>query len=96
MPVGVYSVCDEGLLSAYCEAVALHAQATKALLTEPLVIVRGTGGLSVSPWISIQSDQARLMASLGARLGLDPVARQSLNHMPDEAPKADKFSGFIN
>ncbi|WP_395444043.1 phage terminase small subunit P27 family [Caulobacter sp. UC70_42] len=88
MPAGVWTAADENLLTAYCEAVAMHAMASEALQTQPVVMVRGTGALAVSPWVAIQSDKARLMASLGARLGLDPLARQAINAPPEESPKS--------
>ncbi len=78
MPSGVYAAADESLMAAYCEAVALHRMATTEAIKLP-VTVGSTGQLTVSPWVKIQSDQARLIMSLGARLGLDPASRQSLN-----------------
>lgn len=89
MPLGVWTGADENLLAAYCEAAALHHEAADTLKTEPKVTIGSTGQAVVSPWVKIMADQARLMASLGARLGLDPLARQSINVAPeDDAPKS--------
>ncbi|MDO1559813.1 phage terminase small subunit P27 family [Brevundimonas sp. 2R-24] len=94
MPEGVYTVADEGLLAAYCEAVALHRRATAEVAAQGAVTTGSTGQLTVSPWVKIKSDQARLITAIGARLGLDPAARSSLQlQAPDETP--DEFGGLI-
>lgn len=86
MPRGVWTGADENLLAAYCEAAALHHEAADKLKTEPKVSIGSTGQAVVSPWVKIMADQARLMASLGARLGLDPMARQAINAPEDDKP----------
>jgi len=92
MPAGVWTTGDENLLAAYCEAAALHHEAADKLKTEPKVSVGSTGQAVVSPWVKIMADQARLMASLGARLGLDPLARQAINITPDDDRPASRFN----
>lgn len=94
MPIGVYAVADERLIAAYCEAAARHEEATTALMEVELVTTGSTGQLVASPWLKIQNDQARLLTTIGARLGLDPAARQSLS-TPKEN-QANEFDGLIN
>lgn len=94
MPPGVYTALDSNLLAAYCEAVSLHGQATAKLTKGPLEITGSTGQVKVTPWIGVQSEAARLIATLGAKLGLDPVSRQQINS--EEGQAADEFDGLIN
>lgn len=94
MPEQVYRATDSALLAAYCQAAALHRAACAALETAPEVVAGPGGAPYQNPWVSIQNRQARLMASLGSRLGLDPAARQRLQAAPgDNAPKS-KFAGL--
>lgn len=79
MPPGVFTSCDSNLLAAYCEAVAMHQIATTKLIKGSHETVGSTGQIKVTPWFSAQSDAARLIVQLGAKLGLDPVSRQQIN-----------------
>lgn len=81
MDAGVFAPPDEGLLASWCEARANHDTATTMLKNEPMVVLGSTGQLTVSPWIKIQSDMARLMISLAQQLGFNPAARAKL-HAP--------------
>ena len=92
MPAGVWTGADENLIAAYCEAAALHHEAADRLKTEPKVVVGSTGQAVVSPWVKIMADQARLMASLGARLGLDPLARQAINATTEDEKPSSRFN----
>lgn len=94
MPVGVYTTADESLLAAYVEAVADFHEATRAVLTQGRYIAGSTGQLVLSPAVKDKNEQSRLIMSLGARLGLDPTSRQSLN--TPEAAEQDEFAGLIN
>lgn len=95
MPTGVFASVDQGLLTAYCEAYATHQRATKALKTEPLMVTGSTGQMVVSPWVKLQADQARLMITLSARLGFDPISRAHLA-TPNDEVTSDEFDGLIN
>lgn len=77
MPADVYASTDAGVLSAFCVAAALHREAVLRLRVEQ-VVVPGDKMARVNPWMSILNEQALIMVRLGARLGLDPVARQNL------------------
>lgn len=93
MPQEVYTACDSALLAAYSEAVAAHQTATKLIADRDFEAI-GTGSTGqqvIHPAYKLQADQARLIATLGQRLGLDPIARQSINTAPasnDEDPFA--------
>lgn len=78
MPEGVYAATDEHLLSAYCEQVVIFQTASVTLSTEPAVVTGSQGQLVPSPWVKILNEASRLISTLGAQLGLNPAARQSL------------------
>jgi P27 family predicted phage terminase small subunit len=94
MPPAVYAAADQDLLAAYCIAADTLRQAVIALKTEPAVVEGANGAPYQNPWISIQSKQSQLLASLGARLGLDPAARESLSAPADDGPQS-KFGDLI-
>lgn len=89
MPSGVYTDADHALLAAYCLAVANWQDVTVALQTAPMLVAGSTGQVVVNPLFKHQEAQAKLMAQLGAQLGLNPAARQSLT--VDEPDEVDKF-----
>jgi P27 family predicted phage terminase small subunit len=93
MPPGTYAACDTYMLSAFATAWSVHKRAVEALQREPLVVKGSKGGQVRSPWLAIASDQARLMASLGARLYLDPVSRLGLR--PPAERLRSKFEGLL-
>lgn len=92
MVAGVYTTLDEALMVVYCEAVAEHHLATEMLKTEPRLVPGSTGQMVPTPWLKIRTEQARLIAQIGPRLGLDPVSRQALN--APEAPEDDGGFGI--
>lgn len=94
MPEAVYTTADSFLLGAYCEAVSMWMEATDYFAKGGDRIVKGSSGQDVvSPWVKIQADSARQILQIGARLGLDPAARQALNTPKESAP--DEFDGLI-
>lgn len=93
MPPGTYAATDTGSVAVYAAAWADHKRAVTALATESPIVAGSTGNLQPNPWFKIQNEAARIMMSMGDRLGLDPKARASLCP-PDEKPKS-KFSGLI-
>jgi P27 family predicted phage terminase small subunit len=95
MPPGVFTATDSYLLAAYCEVVATHQLATGKIAGGEIETVGSTGQAKLSPWFGVQSDAASKMASLGAKLGLDPVSRQQINaDNGDQAP--DEFGDLIH
>lgn len=95
MPPGVYALTDSYVLAAYCEAVATHQLATDRITKGPHETTGSTGQTKLSHWFSVQADAARLIISLGAKLGLDPVSRQQLNS-GNQAETDSEFDGLIN
>lgn len=93
MPPGTYAATDTGGVAIYAEAWADHKRAVEALVTEPALVPGSTGNLQPNPWFKIKNDAARIMMSMGDRLGLDPKARAGLS-VPQEEKKS-KFSGLI-
>lgn len=97
MPPGVYAKLDTFLLSAFAVAWMIHRKATMEISApefEWLEENTETGLSKPNPWITVQRNQAMLMATLGDRLGLDPKARQSLK-LPGQGKKRSKFEGLI-
>jgi P27 family predicted phage terminase small subunit len=83
MSPGIYTAADEHLLDSCCEQVALQLPVTALEVGSPVT----TGSMRqqvASPWVRIMSDCASKIATLGAQLGLNPAARQSL-----QAPSND-------
>lgn len=95
MPPGVYAATDSYTLAAYCEAVSNHQLATTKIAKGEHEVTGSTGQKKLSHWFAVQSDQARLMASLGARLGLDPVSRQQIN-VEGGSQVDDEFGDLLN
>jgi phage terminase small subunit len=95
MPHGVYSALDSFLLSAFATAWALHKRAVCEMAKPDFDHIQKTkrGAPTANAWIRIANDQARVLASLGDRLGLDPKSRAALK-LPD-APKLSKFEGLL-
>lgn len=96
MPDGVYTSADSFLLAAYCEAVARHDIATKAIMTGEATVEGSTGQVKVNPWFREQADAARLIVTLGAKLGLDPVSRQHIQSDKAGPDDDDEFGNLIN
>ncbi len=92
MPPGLYRKVDSFILASFATAWALHKKAVEELRATGQYVVEGARGLQPSPWVKILNEQAKLMASLGDRLGLDPKARAALA-MPAEKP-VSKFAGL--
>jgi len=81
MPPGVYTSCDQDLLTAYVIAVHVMNKALSAWKAEgePATVTGSTGQMVTHPLIKTLGEQGRLIATLGTRLGLDPVSRQAIH-----------------
>lgn len=95
MPPGVFAATDSYALAAYCEAASNHQLATAKIAGGEIETTGSTGQTKLSPWFAVQSDSARLMATLGAKLGLDPVSRQAINS-DHKDQGSDEFGNLIN
>jgi P27 family predicted phage terminase small subunit len=104
MPPAVYAATDAGTLAAYCLACDQLREATEHLLVEGIVIrpvlrvnEDGTwiyGAPKRNPWHGVSVSAMEKIASLGGKLGLDPIARENLGAKPAEPPKS-KFGGLV-
>lgn len=95
MPPGVYRRVDSFILSSFATAWALHKKAVEELAASGLYVVEDERGQKPSAWVRILNEQAKIMASLGDRLGLDPKARAALKTPEPEKPRS-KFDGLMN
>lgn len=95
MPPGVFTATDSFVLAAYCEAAGTHQLATAKIAGGDVEIVGSTGQAKLSHWFGVQSDAARLLATLGAKLGLDPVSRQQIN-ADNGSQGGDEFGDLIH
>jgi P27 family predicted phage terminase small subunit len=93
MPPSVYATADTFMLAAFAEAWSMHKRATLALQAQPLVLRFANGQEYQNPWLTILNGQARIMATIGSRLGLNPAARIGLNVSEQRAPS--KFEGLL-
>ena len=93
MPPSVYATADTFMLSAFAEAWSIHKRAALALQSEPLILRSATGQEYQNPWLAILNGQARIMATIGSRLGLNPAARMGLNVSEQRPPS--KFEGLL-
>lgn len=84
-PNALYKAPDEFSIAAFCEAVAGWREATRAISERGRYAVGSTGQMTVAPWVKDQAEQARLVMTFGARLGLDPVARANMMVPEEEA-----------
>lgn len=95
MPPGLYQSVDEGVLAAYCEAYASHQAMTAQLAKDGRFVAGSMGQTVVHPALKEQTNLARTMVTLSAKLGFDPVSRAAL-HTDEEAAEDDPFDGLIN
>jgi phage terminase small subunit len=80
MPPGVYSRLDTFALAIFATAWSIHKRAVQEAQRRPLDPV----------WARIMRQQARIMNTYSAKLGLDPISRSTL-HVPRPPSKFDRF-----
>ena len=80
MPEGVYTATDGSALASYCEAEARRREIVEAFQADPVLTVPGSSGQPVAnPLLAMERSYAELVSKLGGKLGLDPLARQTLS-----------------
>jgi P27 family predicted phage terminase small subunit len=79
---GHFQASDAPLLVAYCQSIAQHARAIKALAKEGDVTANG----KVNPWALIQEKAGRAIATYAARLRCSPQARSQYVKAADARP----------
>jgi P27 family predicted phage terminase small subunit len=94
LPPSVLTRPDSYLIAAYATAWAAHKQASAALRDQALVVKGSRGTETANPLLRIVNGQARLMASLGARLGLDPASRMAIR-VPDAEDPPSEFESLL-
>jgi P27 family predicted phage terminase small subunit len=93
MPDGVYLSTDVETLLAYCDAADTLRKAMWAIKIEGHVL-QTPYGPKRNPWTVIASQARQQIATLGTRLGLDPVARESIK-APEQQKPDGKFTGLV-
>jgi P27 family predicted phage terminase small subunit len=78
MPYGVLTTVDEAVFASFCETEATRQGLQAAMDKQPLMTTGSTGQLVVNPILKQINDQARLLVTLSAKLGFDPVSRRML------------------
>ena len=95
MPAGMYTKADKQLLIGYCETAAVLKDILKELQGAPLMVEGSTGQMRANPLLKVKDEQTRILATAGARLGLDPISRQSIEVETSEGKGADPFATLI-
>jgi hypothetical protein len=91
MPLEHFAPEDVSLLVAYSQAAVLAQKAAAELAAHPVVDGR------VSPWLTIQKEQVRLLAQLSVRLKIGPKSRRPDSRRagrPMAAPDAYEVLGL--
>lgn len=88
---------DLPLIAAYANEFATYQAATDKLKDPAnLVQVTATGYEQISPWVTVKNQALKYMQSLGAVLGLDPVARLRLNEKIETESEFQKLMREID
>jgi P27 family predicted phage terminase small subunit len=95
MPDEIYSQADSFLLAAFGMAWAVHQRAASEISKPGFawLVSQENGSTVPSPWLKVINAQAKILASLGDRLGLDPKSRAQLSS--PSARKESKFDGLL-
>jgi len=96
MPTRIYSALDSFALAVFAMAWAIHKRAAFEISNPKFEFIeandKGVG--TVSLWVRILNDQARVMMSAGDRLGLDPKSRAGL-HLPNARQQQEPIESLI-
>lgn len=94
LPPGVLAVVDQYIMAAFCVAVALHEAASEKLKSSPMIIQSKNGQVMQSPYFGIVNRQASMIKTLGAELGLSPLARTRVT-TGDNDPEDDAIARYF-
>ena len=92
MPPQLYTKADEATLAAFCTTYAEHLYAAQTIQDEGRVLEDRYGRRYAHPAMRQMTDTARLIASLGSMLGLNPSGRDALR-MPEN--QQDDWEGLL-
>lgn len=88
-PMRVATPADRDALLAYCEAVALHREASRIIAAEGIVTTGTMGGQVRHPAVQVQRDAATMIRSFAGEFGLTPSSRSTIKAAPDSGEKRD-------
>ena len=73
--IGLITLLDRAVLSAYCTAYADYVQACEQLNKSSAVIKGEEGGQYQNPWVAIKKRSMDQIVKIGSELGLTPSSR---------------------
>jgi P27 family predicted phage terminase small subunit len=88
---GLLTTADEPMLSAYCEAVITHRQATAEVRANGLTVLGVRGGLVRNPATAVADESAKAVRSFAAEFGLTPASRPRVRAEIPSVDDADDF-----
>jgi len=96
MPPNIYSALDTFLLAAFGIAWAIHRRAALKMANPDFawLTTSATGMQRPAPWVAIANQQAKLMANLAGRLGLDPITRGAMG-VASAQQQYSEFAGLL-
>jgi P27 family predicted phage terminase small subunit len=100
--LGLLTVCDLAVFSAYCQAYGRWFEAERLLRLEAqagradsaLTAIGAQGGRVANPLVRISQSAADAMVAYAAQLGLSPIARRRIA-IAGHIRGASKFSGLL-
>lgn len=93
-PPEMLTTADEPLFASFCEAWALHKEATQRVREGGAITVTANGNQIQNPWLAVMNRQAEIMAKLASRFGLSPSDRNGIR-LPKPNKGAGKWKGLI-
>ena len=92
--MGITSSADRDSLLAYCEAVALHREASKDVAAHGVLIPGHRGVLVRNPACAVQREAAAQIRQFAHEFGLTPASRSDIkmsNLRPSTGPDAGRY-----
>jgi len=89
LPPQLLARVDRAMLTAWCQAWALHREASQKVNEEGAIAYGKEGQPYQNPWVSILNKQAQLMTQIATRFGFSPSDRNALNINRDDAQSQD-------
>lgn len=91
----VMTVADAAALRLYCEAYALHREATEAVRDQGMVTIAGSGGLKTNPHVTIANQARAIMLKILSEFGCTPSSRSRVQALPNH-DQVDPLDALIN
>jgi P27 family predicted phage terminase small subunit len=93
--LGLLTVLDVTVLSAYCTAAGQLREAEEQMVGQPLTVTTPTGQQRSHPLLHIASQAKADMAKLAGHLGLSPISRLRLTGAVPPKDRPSKFDGLL-